>query len=191
MTRLPKDEAMLDDLGDEIIERRFLEDAIAYWDEALGAEMPRPVQTRLDETVVVDLEETLTAPRTESTDVQPVELYHYDGLVPRSREELVQELTAIVLSVTRTPMEVRLPELPSEPIAAARVFVFREPVHEALGVTGELLTSSSTGEDITWRPGLPARILIELIDARPKSEPFYQELRCRIEGGHLARWEEA
>lgn len=189
MQRLRKDPAMLRETdGLDLVSRRFIEESIDLWEEALDAELPVPEPSETGTTI--PLSDVLTAPRAGAKDVQPSEVYHYDGLIPLTKEDLRQSLDALTRQVTRASVEIRFTNItPGTKVAAARAYVFREPVHEARGVSGELTLPGGT----VWQPGSPATILVEIIEAQEAqhAERAYETLVCDIEGGHLARWTKA
>jgi hypothetical protein len=186
-----KDDAMLREAGGPtLVDRTFLEESMTYWERALATTLPDIRAEAARDASFVALEEVLTAPRTEALDVAPREVYFYDGFIPLSQKDLTATLSALVRQATHTTMTLAYDGVaPTEAVAAARVYVFAEPVTAVKGVTGRLLTA----EGDVWQPGTPAAILVEIIEATASAaaEPVREQLVCRVEGGQVARWKKA
>ena len=193
LLRLQKDEAMLRETdGLSLVDKSFIEESIAYWDRAAATQLPDIRPSGDERGTFVPLEETLSAPRADAVDIVPAEVYHYDGSIPLSSEDLTRVLAAEAKSVLRTEVDIRIDGIGAQGVVpAARVYVFRDPVHEAISVSGRLVIPHESG-DADWQPGTPATLLVEIIESKEAmhKEPVRELLSCRVEGG-VARWSKA
>lgn len=189
--RLPLDKNALRDTDPlQLVNRKFLQDSIDLWDRALNTTIPTQQEEVEDSIFYVSFDEVLTAPKGDGEEIQPVEVYTYDGVRPITEADLELTLDILTTQVIRKDIPVRVNDnIRPETLGVQRVYVFSESVQEALQVQGRLLTVDANGNPISWNPGNDTRFLIEEIPASvgQNGQPITEILTCVISNGE-AYW---
>jgi hypothetical protein len=167
-----------------VVERSFVEDSMALWEEALSTELPEP-DTGENETLFLGPEEPVTAPLAEDQSVEPERTEARDGFVPRPEEALRTALEEQAKSVLLAGVSVELPERKAGR-PARRVFWFGRPVDSGDSPAGTLYALGPDGGLVELEGSVRATRVVEVIEEGP-TKPNTETLTAEVQGG-VAQW---
>lgn len=170
-----------------IVERQFIEDSMALWEEALSTDLPDLETGQEPEPLFIGPEEPITAPLAEDRTVEPTQTESRDGFTPRPEEALRVALEEEAKSVLKTSVSVELPDRKSKR-PARRVFWFDRPVSDGKSPSGTLFALGPSGGLVELQTGVEATRVIEIID--PDDGPTSSKteaLSAELQGG-VVHW---
>lgn len=167
-----------------IVEKQFVEDSMALWEEALETELPEE-ESQEEKPLFLGPEEPVTAPLAEDQTVEPSQTEFWDGFIPRPEEALRTALENKAQSVLNTSVSVKLPDRkPERP--ARRVFWFGRPVDTGESPEGTLYALSEDGALVELQGSVKTTRVVEVIEEGP-TEKQTETLTARV-GGGTAQW---